>query len=150
MKNPNQELIGSIASPLTGLSKEMLEIGIDEITDNEVVKKIPILSSIIAGYRTFIAIREYQFMKKIMQFLFEQKGLSERERKIWLLKMDEKEQVKIGEVTLELLDKVNSMHKAKILGIIFCRLIAGKISSRDYIRVGEWFSPFIRTIWSIF
>lgn len=141
MKNnkPEDNILESIVTPeLEDITKEVLELGIDEITKNEIIKKVPILNLVLAGYKTIISVRDYQFMKKIIYFLCEQTKITQKERDLWLNKYRKSEDAqKIGELTIELIDKINSVRKAKILGILFRYQIQGQISTQEFIRIAE-------------
>lgn len=136
---PEESILQSIVNPdLEEITKEFLEIGIDEIISNELVKKLPIINLLSAGFSTALAINNYLFLKKVTYFLFQQTKISLEDRKKWLLKTTaEGTRKKIGEVTLEIIDKVNSTEKAKIVGLIFREYIKGKITTQQYITMGE-------------
>jgi len=62
MKNNYLEdkIIKSIITPdLMNVSQEVLELGVDEIINNKLIQKLPIISFIVAGYKTVISIRDY-------------------------------------------------------------------------------------------
>lgn len=136
---PEDNILDSIITPeLKSATKEVLELGLDEMTKNEVIKKIPILDWVLAGYKTIISVRDYQFLKKISEFLYEQTKISIKDRKLWLNKYKKNKNAKeIGSIIIELIDKVNSSKKAKILGILFRYKIKGELSTQEFIRIGE-------------
>src|SRR6266550_4311013 len=136
---PEENILDSIITPeLKDLTKEVLELSIDDLANNDAVKQIPIINFLLAGYKTVIAYREYQYIKKISYFLFEQTKVNKKEREEWLAKLEKKkEKMKLGEVTLELIDKVTTVEKAIMLGVIFRHQIQGEIKTQDFLRIAE-------------
>ncbi|HSW97908.1 MAG TPA: hypothetical protein VLF89_08840 [Candidatus Saccharimonadales bacterium] len=136
---PEESILESIVNPkLDDVAKELLELGIDEITNNELIKKLPIIDLLSAGYKSIIAMNNYLFFKKVVHFLFQQTKITPKERKKWLLKITkEGTRKKIGKITLELIDKIISTKKADILGIIFREHIKGNVTTEEYVTIGE-------------
>jgi hypothetical protein len=136
---PEDNLLKSIINPeLKNATKESLELGIDEMTKNKLIKKIPVLDWVLVGYETIISVRDYLFIKKISKFLFEQTKVSIKDRKQWLEKCRKSKNMnKIGSTIIELIDKVNSIEKAKILGMFFRYQINNKITTQEFIRIAE-------------
>ncbi len=131
-------LLESIANPeLINVTTEITESGIDQLTKNELLKKIPFLDVLVASYSTFKSVRDYLFLKKISRFLMEQGEISLTERKKWLLENQGEKLNKVGESVIEIIDKFSSVEKAKILGILFTYHVKAKISSEQFIRLGE-------------
>ncbi len=139
IESPEESLYKSIeTSNLADCTKELLELGIDEVSNSELIKKLPIVGIVLAGYNTYTSIRDFQFLKKIGIFLFELSKVTQVERTKWLSKLEDPiERKHAGEVIIELLDKVISGKKAEILGIFFRQHIQGKISIQQYITIGE-------------
>lgn len=121
---------GLCSSKLTDLSVDLAEITLDAIINNEVLKSIPVVKSLLAIIETTQNISNYLFLKKIVVFLSNIKKVSARKRKEMINKIDSSKEykVKVGETLLNLLDKCDSTEKAAYLGTWFAAFLKGKIS----------------------
>ncbi len=110
------------------------ESSLDALVDNEIIDTIPVIKTLAKLHKGVIAYRERLFLKKIAYFLMEANKLSKEERKNWLkkVKLDSpKEQKKVGEKLLIIIDGVNDNYKALIIGKLFRAYVKGKIGGRE-------------------
>ncbi len=68
MNNILEELEKSILEKPSDLAMEYLEIGLDEITNSEIIKNIPVLKTVVSLFQTGMSIKERHFAKKLMVF----------------------------------------------------------------------------------
>ncbi len=118
------------------LLRTLQEADLSELTADaadkalEAVDGIPVVGFLHKAWKTACAIPTYLFMKKMIRFLCELKDVSPEERRSQLAKLDvvpgEKE--KVGEAVLLLLDRLNDMEKAGMMGRAFKAYLLGKIS----------------------
>lgn len=80
--------------------------------------------------------RKNIFAKKLCRFLFELKETTQDQRSSIIERVESsaKYQTKVGEFTLELLDKIDSNGKPQILGRLFCAVLEEKLDYSEYLR----------------
>jgi len=119
---------------IKNISAELLEIGIDEILDNEFLKSMPIVST-IRGFTKFgLNYKDRLFTKKIITFLFQLKDVPKNERQEFIFKLDSNSEYKskVGEKLITIIDRADELIKVKIIGNLFKSAIQGKISIEDF------------------
>jgi hypothetical protein len=114
-------------SDLTEIAADFGELMLDEGLSNDLVKDIPILSTLRNLYNVTTSISNYLFTKKVLKFL---KGLAdiplkEREKLIERMATDEKDAHQVGETLILLLDRMNDMQKPDMLAKSFRAYIQG-------------------------
>lgn len=130
MESLNKSLEISIFSKDTkDLAVDYSEIALDKILDNDVLNEIPIIKTIVGLYKTGVGIKERFTLKKVAKFLFRLNSVSEKEKAKFLNKLSLKDSYKneIIEKLLILLDRLDDIDKAEIIGNFFRATIQGKI-----------------------
>ena len=59
---------------------EMSEVTLDSIIQNDLIDKIPIISTLRSVYKISHSISDYLFIQKLLKFLYELRSLSEQEK----------------------------------------------------------------------
>src|SRR5665647_98468 len=105
-------------SDLQNVTNELLETNIDSLLKNGVLKDIPIINSIVGIYKLGVSIKDIIFMKKLIRFLSEinDTSIQERQKVIAKMEKDDKYGRKVGETILTLLDRLDDLNKANIVG----------------------------------
>jgi hypothetical protein len=127
-------LIETIASPELGnLAQDFGEVALDSILKYGVLKDIPVIGSIIGVAKATISIRDKLLVKKILHFLRELGDTTEEERRKFLQEFEEdaKEQRKIGENLILLLDRLDNLDKSAMVAKLLKAYIKGEIKSYD-------------------
>ena len=140
IENPGIQLDNVIKNEtLLELSTDYAELAIDGILDEGVLRDIPAVGSVIGLVKFGNSINQYIFTKKVYSFLFELKSVPQNDRKQMIDKINEsrKKQSKVGQVILELLDKVESDHKPAMLGKLMKAVIEEKIDFKMYLRLAH-------------
>ena len=107
-KEMHFELLKAIKnSDIDELSFTIGKCAIDKILDENLIKDVPIIGSVVSFAKLGLQIHDYLFIKKIASFLF---GLSEvtfdkRKEFIEKLENSEKDRIKVGEKLLFILDQ---------------------------------------------
>lgn len=124
---------GDISSLLT----EYTEIGIDAALKDGLLKEIPIVSTLIGISRIGITIRDWLFIKKLLQFFLPLQDMPERERleMVHRLESDPAYGRKVGEHLVEILDRLETHHKPQMIAKIFKAYAARKIDARTLHRL---------------
>ena len=138
--NPDEELEKIIKnSDIGSVLKDYTETMIDKVIDNEFIKDIPLLSSIVASIKFGNSINEHFFRKKIFNFLFELRVVPQERRKkiIDKLNTSSKYQNKVGETIIEIVDKIESEEKPNILGKMFVAVLEEKINYLIFLKAAH-------------
>lgn len=128
------------SSGIDGITTEYLESGLDSLLDTGVLKDIPIVGTIISIYKTGYAVKDWSFIRKITRFLFELKKIPQQEREEFLsdLNKDSKLSNRVGEKLILIIEKLDDIEKADMLGKLFSALIMGKIDSDTFFRLSMY------------
>lgn len=121
---------------LDSLAKEGLELTIDSLLDDGIVKNIPVISSVAALVKTTNSIGNWIFLRKIINFLKESKDVSLEKRQKMIDKINNKDKFrhKVGDYLLYLLDHSENDIKASNIGWAFRAFLEENISYEDFIR----------------
>ncbi len=118
--------------------QDLLELTVDELSNNELIERLPIVGLAIAAGKTLYGIREIQFARKILVLLQEIKNVDEYKRANFKKQFeDSKKQYAAGRVILELIDKASNEEKARIIGKLFALHLSNSIKYTDFITMAE-------------
>lgn len=135
--NPNKKLELVIKdSDLPSLSKDFTEVAIDGVLDDGVLKDIPLVGGIVGLVKFGSSIYKYLTAKKIYKFLFELHKIPQQKRidKIDQINNSKKYQSSVGEMTFELLERIESDGKPEIIGKLFRAVIEEEIDYSTYLK----------------
>lgn len=120
------------------LSADFLEVALDSITTNDLIKQIPILGSLVKLAIIKNSISEKLLLKKLDLFLneFDKQSKASKDEFLKLLVLPTENQ-KIGENLMLLIDKFDEFEKPKILAKVFASYLSGEISQQDFFRMGR-------------
>jgi hypothetical protein len=119
------------SSELVNISAEIVEITIDSVLKEGVLKELPIVGSLIGVWKTGAAINDYRFLNKLLLFLNESSKLSDKKRQDIIEKLEDKTyQAEAGEKLIAIIDSLETSSKAKMLGKALC-LFGNLIINRD-------------------
>lgn len=133
-------LESSIVGPLVedGLM-DVAEYSIDEVFNNEIIKQIPIVKTVIGAIQTGINIHDRLFLKKIVAFLVGINHISEKQRKKVIDRIDssKKYRMKVGEKLLYIIDKCDDYTNAENIAKLFSAMMKGDISYEQYLEASR-------------
>lgn len=123
------------------LSIDIIEMGLDSIIENEVLKELPFVKTVNAVAKTSLAIKEKFLLKKFLNFIkmFNEHHVDENEivkRKI-AIENQEKWIYKEIEFLMIFLNDMDSMRKAKLLAILYNDYINRKINWERFCQYTE-------------
>lgn len=124
-----------IKSDSISLLTESSDTIIDLVSNSNVIDEIPIIGLLTKIGKIGIGLNNHLFEKKLYRFLFEIREISIVERNEFISKLEIKEYSEIGTSITVLLDKYDSLTKAKYLGILLKATIKQEISNDDFIRI---------------
>ena len=105
-------------SELQQTAIDFMEVGVDTLIADGILKEVPIVSTIYAIGKTTLSIKDRLFLEKIWIYLTELQVVSEKDRQSFVKQLNSMEAQKLGEKILLLLEKHEDFHKAKLLAKI--------------------------------
>lgn len=124
-----------VGEELENISKDLSETVIDSILDEGVLKEIPIISSVVSGFKIYSTIRERFYIKKLYKFLYEIHNVSQEDRENFIGKFSKDEdKTDFFEKLLFLIDRQDDVYKSTIVGKLFCKTLLERISTDNFLR----------------
>ena len=115
-----------------GLS-QLAEAGLDQLLDHGFLRDVPILGTVVGGFRAVGAVRDLLLAKKLGRFLREvQASPSDERTRFADALQDRAERQRVGETLILLLDRLDDMAKPGLLGKAFRALLSGDISNTRF------------------
>lgn len=114
------------------LIKEYAEIGIDAVISDGLLKDIPLVGTIVGIAKAGINISDRIFIKKLLKFLCQLNKLSPQMRQNMVNKLESDEAYgrKVGEHVIEILDRIDSYRKPKMIALVFKAYTEGRIDAK--------------------
>lgn len=137
MGNSEINLLNVVKSDqIKEITKDLTEVAIDTFFNDGILKDIPIVGTFFNLYNLSQNISNSFFTKKILKFLLELNSISNKERLNFIEQLDnENESAKIGEKLLIIINNLEDVDKATILGKLFKLAIEGKIEMQTFMRL---------------
>ena len=125
-----------LLNPTFDLSIDYAELTVDHLLENEMLKEIPLIKSIVGIAKTGLLIKEKYFAKKVLSFLkkfndneIEEQALIQfRDR----FEADSDYRSKVIEELLVRIERINDISKSIILGNLFSSYIESKINWEEF------------------
>lgn len=146
------DLEKTLNSDLTNISKDMLEIGLDSVFKEGLLKDIPVINALMSFVGIGLNIKDRLFIRKLLYFLYEIKKVPIERRIQEIEKINKSNRYKstVGEKLISLIDKSDELNKAQLLGELFNYVLSLKIEynmflrcansiNKSYISDLEWF-----------
>lgn len=131
-------LIETVAEPNLEITSDLLELGIEELAQNEVVTKLPVVGSIVAFGKTAVTVRDWIFVKNILAFLRGLNMIDAKKRQQWASKLaDDRFRTRVGEEVLSIIDRLKDNSKNLLAGKLFAAYINGHIDYAGFLRICE-------------
>ncbi|MEM9954416.1 MAG: hypothetical protein AAF846_22595 [Chloroflexota bacterium] len=133
-ENLGLALSNSLSSEhLEELAVDFGDLAINSIMDSNILDDVPIVGIFYKSGKAILGIRDRIFLKKISTFLYQHRDIPLEERVNFLTQFETNKQKKeFGETVVMLLDSVNHILKAKIIGRLSRALILGIISKDEF------------------
>jgi hypothetical protein len=108
-----------------------MEIGIDSILKNGLLKDIPVINVLSGIWNTGVAIKDYRFSKKLLLFLHESSKLPLEKRLKLIEDLEDNEfQKEAGEKLIAIIDNIETSSKAILIGKLL-NLFGQEIITKD-------------------
>ena len=136
-KSISDSLALEIARPTLDIAPDYAEMALDLVTESPLVHEVPVVKSVIAFYKTGMAIRERHFVKKLLMFLKELRANStenERTREYrQRIETDFAFRQKVTEHLLVIIDRFVTAEKTQILAHLFQAHVRGDVLWEDFV-----------------
>lgn len=133
-------LIQSIASSeIKNITEDYCELGLDAMLDEGVLKDIPVFGTLTKLYSVGTTIHGKILEKKILKFFYELDQISFQKRIDFVAEIQNnpKQEKKVGEHLLILLERIDDMNKPQLLAKIFAAFIEEKIDFEMFVRLAS-------------
>ncbi|MCJ8153443.1 sister chromatid cohesion protein PDS5 [Chryseobacterium sp. SSA4.19] len=136
MNNKFNKLINSDA---TKIVTSLIEVPLDSYFDNDIISKIPVLKTFIDIYNLGTSVSDKIFANKLIHFLNELEDISSELilKEIQYIDDSEKYNHKVGEKIIEILNRIDSDGKPKIIGRLFRNFIDKKIEYSVFLKFAD-------------
>lgn len=125
-----------ILDPSIDLSIDYSEIYLDDIIENEALKEIPLVKSVVGVIKAGISINQFWFAKKLLTFIqeFNTKTISPEKKDKFQKRIsdDEKFRKRVTEQTMVFIDRHIVITKTKILAQLFSAFVEEIITFEEY------------------
>jgi hypothetical protein len=133
--NNNHNLEGKLVESIKieGLGKlvqEYTELGLDMVTDEGILKDIPIIGTLVKTAKVVGSVRDRIYLKKLIRFLGKV-GETTQEQREKFIEDNCKNTKKFEEAVLLILEQSDNMNKSALIGKVFKACILGRISYQD-------------------
>jgi hypothetical protein len=115
----------------------MAEIPLDTYFDNDIISKVPILKTLVDIYNLGSSVNDKIFANKLIHFLNELDGLDSDFilKEIQYIDDSEKYNHNVGEKILEIVSRIDSDGKPKVIGRLFRNFIDKKIEYSEFLKL---------------
>jgi hypothetical protein len=137
--NVGAAIVKGVCNPeAEDLAVELGEFEIDSFLDEGVLKEIPVIKTIIACRKTWTAIQDQLFLRKVANFLLACPKFTEAEKENFLNKHlnDPKSAKNLGNTVVLILNKFDDFEKPAMLAKMFAAQVRGRINYADFRRLG--------------
>jgi hypothetical protein len=103
------------------ITPDLLEIALDQVLDEGIIKDIPIVRSIVGLYKATVSIRDRALVKKLVNFLSPLRSVPQEARQQFRERMnaDEEFKCKVGEKLLLIIERLDDMGKPSLIALAF-------------------------------
>jgi hypothetical protein len=111
------------------LAVDLGQFELGAVFDESVLKKVPVIKSVIACRKTWVAIRDHLFLRKVAEFLAARPRLTEPEKQAFINEHlnDPHKAKKLGDSLVLILDRLDDMEKPQMIAKSFGAFARGKI-----------------------
>jgi len=120
------------------LAVDLSEIALDSLLEEGILKEIPVLKSIIACRKTWQAVHDQLFLRKVAGFVLACPKFTEAEKNKFLDEVlrEPKAMKQLGDALVLILDKLDDLEKAPMVKKVFAAYVRGHIDYSDFRRLG--------------
>lgn len=118
---------------------EWAEVGKGLITDDEILKNIPVIKTLVESINAVNSISDKLLEQKLEHFLKELADIQPQQRNKMITKIENsgKYSTNVGETLLHILDKIEGLEKSTMLGKLFREFLSETITYDDFLRTKD-------------
>ena len=124
-----------------GFSIDLLELGVDSVMNDGILRDIPIVSTLVGASKLVIKIREYNLLKQTLAFIseFRSGNISPEELKCYQERLETNPKRVKEELSrvLVFLDRITDEKKSRLLALIYLALVRAQISWDSFFELSE-------------
>jgi hypothetical protein len=138
IKNLPDRIVDSICSPeILDIGLDLVEIRLDQILDDDLLKDLPIVGSIVKIFKGTLDVRERIFIAKIAKFLFRLNDvpLKNRDRFRSKVSSDPKLKRRVGDALILILERLDDLDKPDIVAKCFSAYLSNRITFSEFRRL---------------
>lgn len=114
------------------------DIAVNQLVDDSPLKEIPVLGTLLKLCKAGIDVKNYLFAKKVYSFLYELSKVPHEKRTSFVESLEnEGTLTKVGENVILLIERVDDMDKASIIGKLFAKWVEGKTDQDTFFRLAH-------------
>lgn len=119
------------------LAVDLGQFEIGAVFDESVLKEIPVIKSVIACRKTWVAIRDHLFLRKVAVFLAACARLTDSEKQAFVNEHlnDIDKTKKLGDALVLILDRLDDLEKPQMVAKCFSAFARGKIGLEVFRRL---------------
>jgi hypothetical protein len=119
------------------LAVDLGEFELGALLDEGVLREIPVIKSVIACRKTWTAIQDQLFLRKVVGFLTACPRFTEAEKEAFIREHldDAQKAKKLGDTIVLILDRFDDMEKPELLAKFFAVFVRGKIDLETFRRL---------------
>ena len=116
---------------------DLSEAVLDSLTDDELVKGIPVIGTVVNVIKLSGSISDRLFAAQLQRFLVESNDVTQAQRAAFLeeLATDPKRQARAGQLVALSIEKAGELETAAMIGALTARLIAKDVEFDEYRRM---------------
>lgn len=140
----SKDLASSLIDSLTDydpaqITPDLVEVGLDHVLDDGIVKDIPFVRTFYAIYKTTVSLRDRAFVKKLLIFLSSLNSVSKEKRAKFKSRInaDEKFKRKVGEQLLLILEHLDDTEKADLVAHAFQAYLDEHMNYETFLRIAS-------------
>lgn len=136
--NVGAAIVKGVCNPeAKDLAADLGEFELGALLDEEVLKEIPIIKSVIACRKTWTTIQDHLFLRKVAGFLLACPSFTDAEKEAFFRAHlnDVQKTKKLGETIVLVLDRFDDMEKPELLAKFFAAFVRGKIDLETFRRL---------------
>ncbi len=123
----------------TDLAADIGELLIDAVSDDGLLKDVPLVGSLLKLRKIGSSIKEHIFLKKLRRFLTEVAEIPKEDRESFAdeISKDPELRERVGDALVTLLDRFDEIGKEELFAKAFSSYLNGNISFDDFFRIGR-------------
>ncbi len=130
-------ITSSLAEDFSNLLGDNIEIALDLISDDGILKELPVIGDVISIFKIGKTIADRLFIKNLIHFMYQLKDIS-IDKKIEMVKRieeNEKYKIKIGDYITSILIRTETTNKSNFIGFIFGKYIKEEIDLNEFLQL---------------